>query len=276
MDYLQEIAKTPIKIKNKKKIISLIDNYGYYRIIECYGDLLKNLPKRLYNTNNICKIFHIDKELSKILIFYLLDFEQKLNARSIKVIVPILGNQNQNYILNLKDIDLSNIKNQQKFIDELYNSAKGCNCLMMYDDPKKIPLNQLCLSWNFHTIIDFINLQSIEIKKLIAKEFNINIENFTNFISACHSIRKFRNTISHNDIFFITTLNYYRREFNRILKYLKKSSINIEQDINVYSLIEILESFLQVDIKKEIYEVINKTRINKKMKMLILDYMHFS
>ena len=144
-NYIDELKKANIKIKNKNDILSLIKDYGYHRIINCYGDLLKSLSKRHYNTKNICKLFNIDKQLSKVLIYHLLDFEQKLNARSIEVIANSLSN-NSEYILNLNDINLENVKNKNSFIDELYNSAKGCNCLMMYNDSRKIPLNVLSLS----------------------------------------------------------------------------------------------------------------------------------
>ena len=274
-NYIDELKKANIKIKNKNDILSLIKDYGYHRIINCYGDLLKSLSKRHYNTKNICKLFNIDKQLSKVLIYHLLDFEQKLNARSIEVIANSLSN-NSEYILNLNDINLENVKNKNSFIDELYNSAKGCNCLMMYNDSRKIPLNVLSLSWSFHTLLTFIDIQSIEIKEKVAAEFNINKENISNFISSCHSIRKFRNTISHNDILFVTTINYYRREFNTILNYLNKSSMNIEKDISVYSLIQMLEKILNQDIKKDVYNIINNAKVSKKMKLLILDYMNFN
>ncbi len=146
VNYIDKLKKENIKIKNKNEIISLIKDYGYHRIINCYGDLLKSLSKRHYNTKNICKLFNIDKKLSKVLIYHLLDFEQKLNARSTEVISSVLGKGNDEYILNLNDINLENLKNKNSFIDELYNSAKGCNCLMMYNDARKIPLNVLSLS----------------------------------------------------------------------------------------------------------------------------------
>ena len=146
----------------------------------------------------------------------------------------------------------------------------------MYDDSKQIPLNRLSISWSFHTLISFINIQDIQTKNKIINKFNINSENIDNFISTCHSIRKFRNTISHNDIFFITTLNYYRREFNTLLNYLtKQKTSDIEKDITIYSLIKMLEKLLNVDICTEVYKILNDAKINKKLKLLILDYMQF-
>lgn len=275
VNYIDKIKKLNIKIKNKNNIATLIKDYGFHKIINCYGDLLKTLPKRQYNTKNICKLFDIDKQLAKTLIYHILDFEQKLNARSIEVISYSLGNSDD-YILNLNDINLDKVKNKNTFIDEIYSSAKGCNCLMMFDDPRKIPLTNLSISWSFHTLVTFIDIQSLNIKEKVAAKFNINKDNISNFISSCHSIRKFRNTISHNDIFFITTINFYRREFNTLLSYLKKTPLNIEKDITVFSLIEMLEKILKQDIKKDIYEIINNAKVNKKMKKLILDYMNFN
>ncbi len=275
-NYLDKIKAENIKIKKQKDIMNLINDYGYHRIINCYGDLIKHLPKRYYNTKNIAKLFKVDKELSKLIIYYLLDFEQKLNARSIAAVVSVLGKGNDDYILNLNEINLEGVKNKSQFIDELYASAKGCNCLMMFDNARSIPLNKLCLSWSFHTLISFISVQNLIIKESIARKFNINKENIGNFISTCHSIRKFRNTISHNDIFFITTLNYYRREFNATLNHLKKSKISLEKDITIFSLVEMLELILNVDIKKDIYEILNDAKLNKKIKRIVLDYMDFN
>lgn len=274
LNYIDKIKKLNIKIKNKNEIISLIKDYGFHKIINCYGDLLKTLPKRQYNTKNICKLFYIDKQLAKTLIYHILDFEQKLNARSIETITYSLG-KDDNYILNLSDINLENVKNKSAFIDELYSSAKGCNCLMMYDDPRKIPLSNLSISWSFHTLVTFIDVQTIQIKEKVAAKFNINKDNISNFISTCHSIRKFRNTISHNDIFFVTTINFYRREFNTLLSFLKKDAVNIEKDITVFSLVEMLEKILKTNIKVDIFEIINNAKINKKMKKLILYFMNF-
>lgn len=274
MDCIEKIKNEKIKIKNKKRILDLVNDYGYFKIISCYGDLIKTLPKNLYNTNNICKIFSIDKTLSKIIIFYLLDFEQKLNAKSIGAIVEL--KKNDDYILNPDDLNFDLIKSKSSFIDDLYNKTNGCNCLIMYDDSKQIPLNRLSISWSFHTLISFINIQDIQTKNKIINKFNINSENIDNFISTCHSIRKFRNTISHNDIFFITTLNYYRREFNTLLNYLtKQKTSDIEKDITIYSLIKMLEKLLNVDICTEVYKILNDAKINKKLKLLILDYMQF-
>lgn len=145
-NYLEKIKSDNIKIKKPKEIINLINDYGYHRIINCYGDLIKTLPKRQINTKNITKLFNVDKKLSKVLIYYLLDFEQKLNARSINAIIAILGRGDDNYILNLNQLNLEGIKNKNIFIEELYASAKTCNCLMMYDNPQTIPLSKLCLS----------------------------------------------------------------------------------------------------------------------------------
>lgn len=274
--YLLKIKELGIKIKNKKNISTLITDYGFHRIINCYGDLLKVLPKRMYNTKNIYKIFKIDKLISKTLIYYLLDFEQKLNARSIDVISNILGKGNNEYILSENDINFETLKNKNNFFEELFSSTKSCNCLMMYDDPRKIPLSDLSLSWSFHTLLTFISIQNDNIKSKILEKFNISDKYINEFISTCHSIRKFRNTISHNDILFVTTINFYRREFNSLLCYLCNKNYNLEKDITVFSLIEMLEKLLNENIKDEIFEIINKSRINKKLKELVLDYMNFN
>lgn len=114
------------------------------------------------------------------------------------------------------------------------------------------------------------------IKESIARKFNISKENINAFISTCHSIRKFRNTISHNDILFITSINYYRREFNTILNNLKHQNNSIEKDISIFSLVEMLELILNVDIKKEIFQILNDAKLGKKLKLLILKYMNFN
>lgn len=66
---IKMLKENNFKINNKKKIINLINNYGYHKIINCYGSILKS--KKRVKTNDIIKIFKADKIIASVLIDYI-------------------------------------------------------------------------------------------------------------------------------------------------------------------------------------------------------------
>lgn len=275
-DDLSLIKDKKIKIRNKKLILSYISDYGFHKMINCYGDIIKSLVKK-YSTNDIVNLFKLDKWMSSEIRSYILDFEQQLNTKAIKQILKY-NNLPSDYCLNITNNPaFSNLRNKgyKDFANEIYDNASFYNCLWMYDNPKTIPLKNLSLSWSFHTLISFIDLQDIKTKNRVVGEFNINPEDTANFISVCHSIRKIRNVVSHNDIFLVTRLSYYRREFNIILNNKFEKNFDINTDINVYKLLLALEIVLNKKITDRFLRQIKEFELRKKVTKGILDLMGF-
>lgn len=271
---IKMLKENNFKINNKKKIINLINNYGYHKIINCYGSILKS--KKRVKTNDIIKIFKADKIIASVLIDYIWDFEQILNTSIINFTLSS-NNLPDDYVLNLVTNPGDTILKKKgfgTFDDELYQYASKCNFLNMYNDITKIPLNKLSLSWSFNTSINFLFLQNDNVKMESLKKFNLDMKDCDNFISSCHSIRKFRNIISHNDIVCSAKLNFYQREFNILLNKIYKTKIDINTNINVYKIIKLLESFLSKNINKKIIKELKKIKMNKNLRKKILSSMN--
>ena len=272
---LNKIRHDGFKVKKPTKIIEYINKYGYYRIINCYGNYLKNNYKKC-NTNDIIKIFEFDKKLANILAGYLFDFEQQLNAIAINVIIE-QNNLNDDYVLNITNNPAySNLRNKgfADFNNEIYDNAKSCNLINDNIDPRTLPLKVLSVCWSFHTLISFIYLQNDDIICHIAKKFNLDAS-AEEFISMCHSIRKFRNILSHNGFFFKSQLNFYRREFNNVLNKNLSTNYNIDTNITIYKLIIVLEKVLDKNIRTDLLKLIKKTKLISHQKNIILNDIGF-
>lgn len=268
---LLNIKNSNIKIKNKESILNYIENYGYFRIIECYGELAKKI-KRKPNTNDIINIFKIDMVISNIIGAYILDFEKRLNTKIIDIIYKH-NNIEDEYVLEVTNNPAnSNLRNKgySTFIKDLYENAKSCNLLNGYDNPKNVPLKKLSVSWSFHTLVSFIELQDEETKRLITEAFDLE-DNIDEFVSVCHSIRKFRNIASHNGMFISTKLNYYRREFNIALNHWYKKNKNIDEDITISKLVLALEKLLNTNIKSQLLISLKRYKLGKKITKKIIE-----
>lgn len=144
---INNIKNAQIKIKNKKKIINYINNYGYYRLITCYGGFLKSIMKRI-NTNEIIGIFEFDRILSNRMADFILDFEKRLNTIAIDEVCRT-NNLSDDYVLVMTDNPAySNLRNKgyATFNKEIYENVKSCSLLNQYNDQEQIPLKHLCLS----------------------------------------------------------------------------------------------------------------------------------
>ncbi len=264
---LKYIKDKDFKIKNKKKTIEFINKYGEFRIVEGYGNILKKFIKKP-TTKDLMRIFEFDTTLSALISKYILDFEKILNNTAIQTILQ-LEELDDNYVLDVvKNPAHSNLRNKGygTFMADIYENIDQCSMLQNYNDKTSIPLKALSVSWSFHTLIAFIDLQSNEVKKSISSKFNVT-DCYNEFISACHSIRKFRNSISHNGIFIDTTLNYYCNEFNYLLNRFLNKNYQPDSIINVIKLIELLEYFLDVNLKHEVSKFFKKR--NKVTKLLL-------
>ena len=64
------------------------------------------------------------------------------------------------------------------------------------------------------------------------EQFHTSNASTKEFTSACHTLRKFRNSMSHNDILFKTKISTYTKEFNSLLSTTKKQTKtdNVETD----------------------------------------------
>ncbi len=264
---LKYLTEKGIKVKNKKKTLAFIKNYGEFRIVDCYGELLKKIVAKP-NSKQLMMLFEFDTTLSALISKYILDFEKILNNVSIQTILQA-EDLDENYVLDIvKNPAHSNLRNKGygTFVKDIYENIDTCTLLENYRNQQDIPLRILSTSWSFHTLIAFIDLQSNEVKKAISAKFRVS-DCYEQFISACHSIRKFRNNISHNGIFLSQTLDYYCREFNYLLNRFNNKNYNQDSQINVNKLIELLQYFLNIDIKKEIAEFFKKkhNKISKKV-----------
>lgn len=269
-EIINKINQKGIKVRRKRKTLKYINEYGFCRLIDGYGSFYKSIKNNV-NTNDIINAFLFDKTISHALSNYIFDFEMKLN----NVIMEIIYKHNNypdDYILDLSTItwDYKN-KVPASFSNDIYENVNSCNLLNSYTNPKEIPLKLLSLSWSFHTLVTFVQLQDDEVKCLISKYYGL--ENFYNeFISVCHTIRKFRNVISHNGMFIATKLSYYRKEFNQCIKFLTKQDINIDEDITVQKLITILSLFLKIDIEKEIMKKLKRAKVKTKTLKQLKNY----
>ncbi len=269
---LKYIKDNGFKVKSKKKTLSYINKYGDFRLIEGYGSVLKKYIAKP-TTKQLILLFEFDTTLSALMSKYILDFEKILNNVAIQTILQ-LEDLEQDYVLDIvKNPAHSNLKNKGygTFVNDIYENIDSCDLLASFPDKTKIPLKALSVSWSFHTIIAFINLQSQNVKTAISSRFRVT-DCYDEFISACHSIRKFRNTISHNGIFLSTTLDFYCQQFNYLLNRFLNKNHKPDSPINVIKLIELLEYFLDTNLKSEILKHFkHKDKITKKILSKICD-----
>lgn len=277
--WLSEIKSYNIKIKNSANILEYIEKYGSYRIIGCYGYFLKQASKSVnkeVTTQDLIAIFEFDKYLINMIQNYLFDFEQQLNNISIEEFLS--ANQlKDNYIFSINNKHAHNFQNNKtlvNFANDIYENVKSCNLIPKSVDVKQLPLKILATSWSFHTLISFISLQDKVVISNICKRFNLSAKAAINFVSACHSIRKFRNISSHNGIFFASTLNFYRREFNHLINISCNKNYSLDTNINMYKLIVLLEKMLNKQIfKKDLKNIFKKTKMPQFIKQYILNRM---
>ncbi len=268
-EIINKIRNRGIKVKDQQKIIKYINKYGYYRMIDCYGEYFKKLSPKKCNTNDIIKIFEFDKKIANLLANYIFDFEQQLNTIAIDEICSY-NNLNDDYVLTITNNPAySNLRNKgfADFTNEIYDGCKSCNLIKEDINPKSLPLKILSVSWSFHTLISFIFLQDEQVISNISKRFNLHESSHSYFISACHSIRKFRNILSHNGFFLISQLNFYRREFNQIININLNKNYDLDTNITIYKLTILLEKLLMTSIiDGEFKKLIKQLRLTKKQK----------
>ncbi len=231
------IKNKGLKIKNKEFFIQEVIKYNIVRLIDGYAkclELEEPNDKKKYikgtTTNQVLNLFTFDQELACILLRYFKQFEQQLNSITLYTVMKKynLGND---YILNVNNVVwMENKKSIEfnQFRDSIFDYVATSNFLKSYNDYATIPLQELCLSWSFHTTILFFDLQSETIKKEIMEQFHTSNASSKEFTSACHTLRKFRNSMSHNDILFRTKISTYTKEFNSLL-----STTSIKKQTNV-------------------------------------------
>ncbi len=256
---LKSIKENGFKVKNKKKTLAYIEKYGAFRLLEGYGAILKKYTNKP-NTKQLISLFEFDTTLSALISKYVLDFEKMLNNVAIQTVLQI-EDLDQDYVLDIvKNPAHSNLRNKgyATFINDVYGMSDKCVLLNKYQDKSQIPLRALSISWTFHTLLAFIGLQSEEVKKAISSKFRVS-DRYDDFVSACHTIRKFRNTISHNSIFISTTIDSSCSEFNYLLNRFLNKNYPSDSPINVIKLIELLEYFLDINLKKEVLKHFKKS-----------------
>ena len=149
-ELLKKIETQGIIIK-KDKILDYINKYGYYRMITCYGNLLKeafNFQKKKPNSQELISLFEFDKNLANMIASYLFDFEQQLNTISIDEIFKT-NNLPEDYVLTITNHPaLTHLRKKglTSFNEDIYENAKSCNLIPQNYDVKKIPLKILSLS----------------------------------------------------------------------------------------------------------------------------------
>ncbi len=280
-ELFKKIEAQGIKVK-KSDILEHINKYGYYRIVSCYGKLLKEASKECKkhpNTQELLALFEFDKNLANMIASYLFDFEQQLNTISMDEIFKI-NNLHDDYVLTITNnpaFTHLRKKGLSSFNEDIYENAKSCNLIPQNIDVRSLPLKILSLSWSFHTLISFIFLQDDNVLENICTRFNIPNGLTNDFISACHSIRKFRNILSHNGIFFSYTLSFYRREFNHLINICCQKQYHLDDDINIYKILILLEKILNKDIlKTDLKKIFKETKLPKHIKKYVLTKMGFS
>ncbi len=259
--------------------MTYLKRYNYENFVNNYSKFLINKDTREFivgvSSDTLISLFDFDRTIGLILLKPILEIERIITTTISYIIPKIFINhyktlKNGNiFLLNNKEFRniFSNWIEQTDNNDYIY--------LEKIDLEKNVPNSVLNFNpsiwkispyWSFSTVKDIFNSLSIQLKKEIIKELNLDFKwyEFSNFIDI---INKIRNRICHNNVIY--EFNYSPKNSffpYPICRFLKRK-LNIDTNkIRIYHVIKLIDIFLKTNYIDEIncviYELKDKFNSN--------------